>query len=67
MLALTGHSDAPGLSADRAWAIPADQARRLVAAPGARHDWYSLTYRPEGTAPGPSTTTRHTPRRPGFP
>ncbi|WP_345477051.1 HNH endonuclease signature motif containing protein [Nesterenkonia rhizosphaerae] len=41
-----GVSDEPGVSCDRQWAVPADQARALVADTGARRRWYSLYYGP---------------------
>lgn len=37
---LIGHSNEPGLSADRSWALPGDQARRLAGDPRASHHWY---------------------------
>ncbi|MGO1523212.1 MAG: DUF222 domain-containing protein [Nesterenkonia sp.] len=37
---LTGESDEPGLSADRSWALDADQARALAGDPHANHQWY---------------------------
>lgn len=37
---LTGDSDEPALSADRSWALPADQARALAGDSDAEHDWY---------------------------
>lgn len=41
---LAGESDAPGISADRRWAIPADDARHLAA--HGSHEWYDVRYRP---------------------
>lgn len=57
---LSGESDAPGISADRSYTIPAEDARRLAArgVPGhgtAQHDWYQVTYRPLPTRSGSST------------
>lgn len=46
---LTGQSDEPGLSADRSWALPADQARALASYPGASHEWYIGRARPRPT------------------
>ncbi|MCT1606176.1 HNH endonuclease [Nesterenkonia massiliensis] len=43
---LVGVSDEPGVSCDRQWAVPADQARALVADTGAGRRWYSLYYGP---------------------
>lgn len=44
---LTGESDEPAVSADGAWAAPAQTVRELAFAPGARHRWYeAVTRRP---------------------
>lgn len=37
---LTGDTDEPALSADRSWALPADQARAVASDPAAAHEWY---------------------------
>lgn len=37
---LVGTADAPAISWDRSWHLPADEARSLVANPEADHDWY---------------------------
>lgn len=39
---LTGESSEPALSADRSWALPAESARELAFAQGARHRWYEV-------------------------
>lgn len=44
---LTGESNEPAVSADGAWAIPAQAVRELAFAPGAQHRWYeAVTRRP---------------------
>ena len=44
---LTGASDEPAVSADGAWAVPAQTVRELAFAPGAQHRWYeAVTRRP---------------------
>lgn len=43
---LTGQSNQPATGADRSWAIPAAQARKLAADPLAEHHWYSAETRP---------------------
>ncbi|WP_344744020.1 HNH endonuclease signature motif containing protein [Nesterenkonia aethiopica] len=48
---LTGHSDDPGISADRNWVIPANDARHLAGDPRTCHDWYHATTSPP--QPGP--------------
>ena len=48
---LTGDSDAPGVSADRTWAVPADQARRLARDHKANHIWYTTTHASETLHP----------------
>lgn len=37
---LTGASDAPAISWDRAWSLPAGTTRRIALNPNAKHDWY---------------------------
>ncbi|GAA1819168.1 hypothetical protein GCM10009771_18780 [Nesterenkonia flava] len=56
---LTGARDTPVVSADRAWALPADQARVLARAgcdpaAGIQHEWYTLIYQdsPENPSQG---------------
>ncbi|MBP2318205.1 HNH endonuclease signature motif containing protein [Nesterenkonia lacusekhoensis] len=44
---LTEDSEEPAVSADRRWAVPAEQARRLAAAPGAAHEWYEAFCGPD--------------------
>ena len=60
---LTGHSDAPGISADRGWAIPAADARHLAAQ--GRHEWFHAHYQPVATHPtdhdGHSDNLHHDP------
>ena len=45
---LTGESNAPGVSADRSWALPAEQARELARprmdTDQIQHEWYTLIY-----------------------
>ncbi|WP_344685257.1 HNH endonuclease signature motif containing protein, partial [Actinocorallia glomerata] len=60
---LTGHSDDPGISADRNWVIPASDARHLAGDPRTCHDWYHATTSPTintdtspDTSPGASPT-----------
>ncbi|GAA3170608.1 hypothetical protein GCM10010467_00490 [Actinocorallia glomerata] len=48
---LTGHSEDPGISADRNWVIPASDARHLAGDPRTCHDWYQATT--SQTQPGP--------------
>ncbi|WP_157983777.1 hypothetical protein [Nesterenkonia muleiensis] len=45
---VAGESDAPAISWDRSWSLPADQVRRIATDPDADHDWYLA-----GTRPGP--------------
>lgn len=45
---LARDSDAPAISWDRSWSLPADQVRRIATDPDADHDWYLA-----GTRPGP--------------
>lgn len=44
---LTGDSEAPGISADRSWTIPAEEARRLAGSgggPSRGHRWYEIRH-----------------------
>ncbi|WP_344744548.1 HNH endonuclease signature motif containing protein [Nesterenkonia aethiopica] len=56
---LTGHSDDPGISADRNWVIPASDVRHLAGDPRTCHDWYHATTSPP--QPGPIQPGPHRP------
>lgn len=44
---LSGDSDAPALSWDRSWSLPAGTARQIALDPQAEHDWYVAGAAPE--------------------
>ncbi|MGQ7788566.1 HNH endonuclease signature motif containing protein [Nesterenkonia sp. K-15-9-6] len=60
---LTGHSDAPGISADRNWVIPASDARHLAGDPRTCHDWYHATT-PATTSPTQPSPIQPSPIQP---
>ncbi|TLP79437.1 HNH endonuclease signature motif containing protein [Nesterenkonia sphaerica] len=55
---LTGHSDAPAISEDRAFTLPAEAARRLAEDPEAAHEYYGALVTPSPDSAGDPQISR---------
>jgi hypothetical protein len=55
---LTGHSNAPAVSEDRAFTVPAEEARRMVEDPESAHEYYGALVTPSGDPAGDPRITR---------